>query len=352
MRACKTLIHHPLPSLHNLKPYYFSSFNPVLLSFKSSSPLSTSSGATLSHPFLARHCHGSSSAAISLQSSDDEDDPKKDNVKQLLSNRDDIYRLMKMERRKSIPWQCDGDEKRWFPYLDSFKCGNGAQLSSSQVLEAMEPFIMEERKERFRNAVNNRSYSVCLVVEGLSDFGNVSATFRSADALGFQSVHVISRDSSKRWYKDNRHVSMGAEKWLDIELWETAEECFKVLKSRGYRIATTHVGMEAVSVYDMDWSCPTAIVVGNENRGISEEALGLSDLHCSIPMNGMVDSFNVSVAAGIIMHHALCDRTARLGRHGDLSAEENKILLAEFSLRHNTNAIRIVHEYAKRMPKL
>lgn len=62
----------------------------------------------------------------------------------------------------------------------------------------------------------------------------------------------------------------------------------------------------------MDWSQPTAIVVGNEGSGISEEALELSDLYCSIPMNGMVDSFNVSVAAGIVMHHAVCDRTARL----------------------------------------
>lgn len=50
------------------------------------------------------------------------------------------------------------------------------------------------------------------------------------------------------------------------------------------------------------------------NRGISEEALKLSDMHCSIPMKGMVDSFNVSVASGILMHHAVCDRTKRLVR--------------------------------------
>lgn len=49
-----------------------------------------------------------------------------------------------------------------------------------------------------------------------------------------------------------------------------------------------------------------------DDRGISDEALELSDLHCSIPMKGMVDSFNVSVAAGILMHHAVCDRTSRL----------------------------------------
>uniref|UniRef100_A0A803NEG1 tRNA/rRNA methyltransferase SpoU type domain-containing protein n=1 Tax=Chenopodium quinoa TaxID=63459 RepID=A0A803NEG1_CHEQI len=113
-------------------------------------------------------------------------------------------------------------------------------------------------------------------------------------------------------FRDNRHVSMGSEKWLDLEVWNSTRDCFNVLKSRGYRIATTHLGIDTVSIYDMDWSCPTAIVVGNENRGISEEALEFSDLHCSIPMNGMVDSFNVSVAAGILMHHAVFDRTSRM----------------------------------------
>ena len=42
-------------------------------------------------------------------------------------------------------------------------------------------------------------------------------------------------------------MSMGAEKWLDIELWDSIEDCFGALKSRGYRIATTHVGNDAVT---------------------------------------------------------------------------------------------------------
>ncbi|KAL6526385.1 hypothetical protein OROMI_030025 [Orobanche minor] len=236
-------------------------------------------------------------------------DSREHTVQELLSkDKDDISRLMRMERRPS-----NGDESnrgiRWFPYLDKYKAID-AHLSSDEVLEAIDPYITDVRKERFRNVVCNRSYSVCLVVEGLSDFGNVSAAFRSADALGIQSVHVVSCDTSRR-YKDNRHVSMGAEKWLDIEVWSSVRECFENLRARGYRIATAYLGTDAVSVYDVDWSCPTAIVVGNELRGVSEEALELSDVNCSIPMRGMVDSFNVSVAAGLLMHHAVCDRTLR-----------------------------------------
>jgi hypothetical protein len=47
-------------------------------------------------------------------------------------------------------------------------------------------------------------------------------------------------------YRDNRHVSMGAEKWLDIELWNSAAECFHALKKRGYRIASTCLGTDSV----------------------------------------------------------------------------------------------------------
>ncbi|KAK1432898.1 hypothetical protein QVD17_09801 [Tagetes erecta] len=307
--------------------------------------LSHTSGFKLKSYRQFSRSYGSVQAAVAVdvESSDDvEEDGVKPTVGDLIwrNTNDDVSSFMKMERR------IEPCSSRWFPYLDRFKAGSRF-LSSREVLDAVEPSLMELRKERFRNVVNNRTYSVCLVVEGLSDAGNVSAVFRSADALGFQSVHVVSLDSSKR-YREHRHVSMGAEKWLDIELWDSTEKCFEVLKSRGYRIATTHLGMETVSVYDMDWSCPTAIVVGNEGRGISEEALKLSDMHCSIPMKGMVDSFNVSVASGILMHHAVCDRTKRLGGHGDLTSEEKQILLAEFSLRHSRSSISIAHEYAKR----
>ncbi|XP_039042693.1 tRNA (guanosine(18)-2'-O)-methyltransferase-like [Hibiscus syriacus] len=297
MSTCNRLISTYLSNLHckldlNPKPFSLPLSLRPLTSVPLCSPISSSRIRT--RPFSALQ-------EVAHLEDESPDDLAKDTVAHLLTHQDDISKLMKMERKSGM----DFHSKRWFPYFDRFRCGNES-LSSSEVIEAIEPALMEERKERLKRVVRNRSYSVCLVVEGLSDFGNVSATFRFADALGLQSVHVVSCDSSKR-YRENRHVSMGAEKWLDIELWNSPKEFFEVLKSCSYRIATTHLRMDAVSIYDMDWSRPTAIVVGNENRGISDEALELSDLHCSIPMKGMVDSFNVSVAAGIVMHQAVCD---------------------------------------------
>ncbi|KAH9298697.1 hypothetical protein KI387_030379, partial [Taxus chinensis] len=246
------------------------------------------------------------------------------NGKDLGENVNGLHKVMKMERFSHSRESGSGcyvlelqdltrskDKKGyWFPYMDKFKSGN-VTLSSSEVLHFLDPYIVETRKRRIREVVRNRTYSICLVVEGLADYGNISAVFRSADALGFQSVHVISNDSTKR-YKQNRNVGMGSEKWLDIEQWETTRECFEVLRLRGYRIAVACIGSDTVSVCNMDWALPTAIVVGNEHKGISDEALELSDMRCSIPMTGMVDSLNVSVAAGICMHSAVCDRMSRM----------------------------------------
>lgn len=358
MSACKSILRYTLTCL-DLSTTRINTCTSSSVHFSRHRLLPHTSGFHLTPYRCLSRSYG---AAVSVESvndsfistnDDEDDDDVNDNeqVMELIKPRlrrkllrrnpnDNVTSFMKMERRM------EAGTKRWFPYLDKFKAGSEF-LSSEEVLEAVDSSLMDLRKERFRNVVENRTYSICLVVEGLSDAGNVSAVFRSADALGFQSVHVVSLDSNKR-YREHRHVSMGAEKWLDIELWDSTEKCFEVLKSRGYRIATTHLGMETVSVHDMDWSCPTAIVVGNEGTGISEEALKLSDMHCSIPMKGMVDSFNVSVASGILMHHAVCDRTSRLGAHGDLTSEEKQILLAEFSLRHSRSSISIAQEYAKR----
>ena len=120
----------------------------------------------------------------------------KDTVEQILNKTDDVTTFMKMERRPEGESRFS-DSSRWFPYLDEFRAGD-AVLNSDQVLESVDSYIMESRKSRFEDAVRNRSYAVCLVVEGLSDFGNVSAVFRSADALGIQSLHVVSCNSSKR----------------------------------------------------------------------------------------------------------------------------------------------------------
>lgn len=87
--------------------------------------------------------------------------------------------------------------RQWFPYDDCFKVDEKT-LSSSNVMSILSPYVADERKKKFKEVIANRTYSVCIAVEGLLELGNISAVFRSADALGFQSVHVISNDTKKK----------------------------------------------------------------------------------------------------------------------------------------------------------
>jgi hypothetical protein len=82
-----------------------------------------------------------------------------------------------------------------------------------------------------------------------------------------------------------------------------------------------------------DWTVPTAVVLGNERDGVSEEAKALADGGVYINMNGFTESLNVSVASAMIMHHAVQSRTKQLGSHGNLSDKEKETLRAVYLAR-------------------
>ncbi|XP_002983757.2 uncharacterized protein LOC9643997 [Selaginella moellendorffii] len=249
-----------------------------------------------------------------------------------------------MSRDRLAP---DPARKCWFPYKDEFNLDEQTRISSEMVIGTLDPMFAADRKQKFDQIIANRTFSICPVVEGLFDIGNICAVFRTAEAFGLQSVHVIANSDQKR-YKEARNISMGAEKWLDVEVWENTNECVQVLRSRGYRIAVTDMGADTVPIHELDWTIPTAVIFGNEHNGTSEEALALADVKCHIPMVGMVESFNVSVAAGILMYHIVGDRLERTGIHGDLSSEEQQILRAEFYLRNKRNVKDVVNHLLKK----
>ncbi len=101
----------------------------------------------------------------------------------------------------------------------------------------------------------------------------------------------------------------------------------------GYQVVATHMRENSISIQEVDWTRPTAVVLGNEHEGISEVVLDAAD-HCAIlPMQGFVESFNVSVAASLVCYEAQQQRMRRLGYNGDLTEEEQEVLRAVFSLR-------------------
>ncbi|MCH7959001.1 MAG: RNA methyltransferase [Candidatus Hydrogenedentes bacterium] len=223
------------------------------------------------------------------------------------------------------------------PHTDSFAL-DGTTLSARRIIEVLAPMIQEERRERIAEVVAGRSYTVVPVLDGLYDLGNVSAVLRSAEALGFQSIHIV--ESSEKFKRANR-VTQGADRWLDISTWETTGPCVEHLRAQGYRIVATHVEA-ARPIAEIAFDTPTALFFGNERDGLSDELLACADERVVVPMPGFTRSFNISVAAALCLYHVHRDRVDRLGAHGDLSEDEQRYLTASYYLRSIDYAERLL----------
>lgn len=227
--------------------------------------------------------------------------------------------------------------QRKMQHCEPFRAGD-ALFSAADVISLLRPLVSDERFAKIESVCANRTYTVTPVLERICDAGNLHAVMRSAESLGFQSLHVI--EGADRLRKANR-VSHGCEKWLDISRWKSTSDCIDRLRFLGYRICATSP-KATQSIGEVDFTKPTALVFGNEHDGVSQELLGASDTVCRLPMTGFSESFNISVAAALSLYHVYRDRLLCQGFHGDLKPQERAILTAEFlmrSLQPHTNSL-------------
>ncbi|RDD38640.1 tRNA (guanosine(18)-2'-O)-methyltransferase [Trichoplax sp. H2] len=202
---------------------------------------------------------------------------------------------------------------------------------NKELLQKLTCAFTKERLDKMTNAVKNRTRSIAVVLEGITNEGNEQAIYRTMDALGFQTAHRI--PSPLYRLKTCGRTDAGAMKWIDIESWKSTEECISQLKSCGYKILATSSENKTKTLDSFDFSNKTAVVLGSEQEGISKEAMNLVDNVFRISMVGFVESYNVSVAAAIILYHIYQDRIRKLGYHGDLTEAEQDDLLLQYMLK-------------------
>jgi tRNA (guanosine-2'-O-)-methyltransferase len=167
-------------------------------------------------------------------------------------------------------------------------------------------FSSPERNEKISLALHRRQPKLTVVLENIHDPHNVSAILRSCDAVGVLKVHLL---YSIEAFPDVAHApSVGAHKWLELERHNGVGACFDALHKEGFQILATRIDPSAKPLYEYDLSKPTAFVLGNEHRGISDEAAALADGLLFIPMTGMAESLNVSVASAVCLFEALRQR--------------------------------------------
>lgn len=156
-----------------------------------------------------------------------------------------------------------------------------------------------ERLERLRSVLARRQDDVTVVLDNVHDAHNASAVLRSADGFGVGRIALLYKDHPMPAL--SKGVSGFTQKWMTIDGYDNVESCVAALRARGEQIVATHVQEDASSHLEVDWTCPVALVLGNEHEGCSPAVRAAADATVAIPMQGMAQSFNVSVAAAIIL---------------------------------------------------
>jgi len=181
----------------------------------------------------------------------------------------------------------------------------------------------KERIQKVKKVLSLRQPDLRVVLEEVTNTHNASAVVRTCDAAGVLYVDIIY--SQPISFPINEAISTRAEKWLHFQTYKSVNECFDELKKRGFKIAATSLSNDSIPYTDIDFSQPIAIVFGNESEGISDEAKAMADYLIKIPLNGMVQSLNLSVSVGIILYEALNQRKkSKYNLSHKLSPEEFK----------------------------
>jgi len=200
------------------------------------------------------------------------------------------------------------------------------QLSPDTICAALGPLLVDGRRERIEAVLAARLVGVTALIENLHDPHNGAAALRSAEAFGLQAVHVVESEERFRFSSD---VTKGCEKWLSIHRHPSFDDARARLHARGFALYAAVPGA-STRLDALDFSGPAAIVVGNEHDGLTSAAVAGSDVRFAIPMDGMTQSLNLSVATAVVLAHAVRQRRAALGHASDLDEAERARLRARF----------------------
>jgi tRNA (guanosine-2'-O-)-methyltransferase len=190
------------------------------------------------------------------------------------------------------------------------------------------------RQKKIRSVVGQRHPGVIVVLEDVHDPHNAAAIMRSCDALGIQDVWLVFKEEAA--YNPRRigkSSSSSANKWLSFKTFKSTEECCRELVARGYVSVATVLDnpTDVLDTFDGARYERVALWVGNEHRGLSAEARAHAAHRITLPMRGMVESLNVSVATALFLFSIVTAR--RSAGITELPPDEQEALYRDLSSR-------------------
>lgn len=200
------------------------------------------------------------------------------------------------------------------------------------VIETLEPLAVDERRARLWSVVSSRIGSVTVLMDAPHDPHNAAAVLRSCDAFGIPRVHLVPR---REPFAVGRTVAKGAERWIEVVSHPTPEQALATLHAQGYTSVATHPEGN-LAPEDLAQLPKVALILGNEHDGIRDALHAGARDSVRIPMRGFVESFNVSVAAAVLLY------AATRGRSGDLSEVEQQRYYARALVRSVPRALEVL----------
>ncbi|THB70856.1 MAG: tRNA (guanosine(18)-2'-O)-methyltransferase TrmH [Gammaproteobacteria bacterium] len=179
--------------------------------------------------------------------------------------------------------------------------------------------MTDKRLNRMRNVLDKRQLDLRVLLEKVHKPHNLSAILRSCDAVGVNQVHAILPDEM---YRVNRRHSAGNGQWVDVEIHDDSVSAIKDLQIQGFTVYAAHLSDDAVCYTSVDYTQPSVVLLGTEKYGVTPEASAAVDKNIVIPMMGMGQSLNVSVAAAVILYEAQRQR-AQKGMYDTVKFDEH-----------------------------
>ena len=190
--------------------------------------------------------------------------------------------------------------------------------------------MTDQRREKVDAVLADRQPDLTVLAEQLHKPRNFSAIVRTCDAVGINEMHAVPGDEGLaiHW-----KTSQGAEKWMKVRAHDDLAAACGFLRGLGFQLIAAHLSPEAVDYRELDYTRPTALVVGTELFGVSDQALALADQQVRIPMKGMTQSLNVSVACAIVLYEAMRQRELA-GMYGQVRLDRESLETQRFEWLH------------------
>lgn len=181
------------------------------------------------------------------------------------------------------------------------------------------------RFARINRVLDLRQPDLHVVVENVHKPHNLAAIARSCDAVGALNVHAVSKNERMTV---SQKAAMGTGKWLVLHHHSRSQDAFSVLKTQNVQLVAVSPTTRACDYRDLDYTIPTALVVGTELDGLRDDTIDACDHQVVIPMQGMVASLNVSVACALVLFEVQRQRQmAGLYAHPSINHEWRAQLL-------------------------